>query len=716
MFPDPNTPELGTCYYPEHWPKAVWPEDAKRMADLGLSYIRVGEFAWSRMEPTPGQYDWVWLEESLDTLGKQGLKVILCTPTPTPPKWLTDAHPEVLRVDEQGHRRGHGSRRHISVASATYRGFSRQITQALVDRFGTHPVVAGWQTDNEYGCHDSTLSFGGEDQQAFAIWLGEKYADVAALNAAWGNAFWSQTYDTFQDVGVPNRLTAGANPAHWLDFCRFFSDMTRDFNREQTDIIRAGSPDRFITHNFMMFEKGFDHWDVAEDLDFAAWDSYPLGFIRQIHERAPWIVSEGALARYGHTGHPDIVAFHHDLYRAMGKARGGPDQFWIMEQQPGPVNWATYNVAPSDHMIQTWTLEGMAHGAQTVSYFRWRQAPWAQEQMHTGLNTPWYAWDQAAHEVQALRPDLPKVASVSPSLDPQTTLGLYMDYETIWAFEALGQGADLDARLWTFTWYQAARELGLNVEFFGPKAWTAQNLKDLRLVVMPSMLINRPAMNAFLMHETKAHLVYGARSGSHTADLAYANQDPLNLETRRAFAPPPYISMDKVSMDKAVSQGAGEAASLSANETAIFKGLGVHRVESLPPESRLEVTLPNNQSVTVQSWAEHVRIAEGSPVKPFGHFSAQGTGRREGLQCAGGQSDRATYLGFHPDKAGAKAILKQLALQQGISIEDLGPDMRIRRTQGQTFVTNYGQEAHDWANDPQIGQNPIPPGRVSVFS
>ena len=695
MLPDPNSPQLGTCYYPEHWPRAVWPEDARRMAALGLSYVRIGEFAWSRMEPRPGDYDWAWLEEALETLGGQGLSVVLCTPTPTPPKWLTDAHPEVLRVDEQGQRRRHGSRRHISLASATYRRFSRQITQALVDRFGQHRVVAGWQTDNEYGCHDSTLSYGFEDQQAFTAWLRAKYQDIRALNAAWGTAFWSQTYDDFSAVEVPNQLTAAANPAHWLDFRRFFSDMTRDFNREQVEIIRAGAPGRFVTHNLMMFEQGFDHWDLAEDLDFASWDSYPLGFLRQLHERAPWIVDDAALARYGHTGHPDIVAFHHDLYRALGKARGGPDQFWIMEQQPGPVNWASYNVAPSDKMIQTWTLEGLAHGAQTVSYFRWRQAPWAQEQMHSGLNSPWDDWDQAALEVMELTPDLPKITTVRPSLDPKTTLGLYMDYETLWAFEALSQGADLDARLWVFTWYQAARELGLNVEFFGPKCWTAQNLTGVRLAILPSMLINRPALNAFLMQDSQAHLVFGPRSGSHTAHLAFENQDPLSAAPRGSLSPPPY---------------------LTAGKTPIFSGLQVRRVESLPPEAGLAVTLPSNDSVAVQSWAEHLRLEAGSGLRPFGHFSAQGSGRRAGLQSAGVQTDRATYLGFHPDKSAAKALIKHFAGAVGLDVQDLGPDVRLRRTQDQTFVSNYGPAALDWPGHPVLGQVPIAPGRLALFA
>ena len=364
---------LGVCYYPEHWHPDWWRADARRMAELGLAYVRIAEFAWSRMEPAEGAYEWQWLDDAIATLGAEGLRIVLCTPTPTPPKWLTDRYPEVLRCAEDGLPMKHGSRRHVSLASKTYRRQSARITAALVERYGENPHVAGWQTDNEFGCHGSTLSFGPEDRSSFSRWLERRYGSVGALNDAWGTAFWSQTYAGFQEVDLPNRQQAAPNPAHWLDFRRFFSDMTAEFNREQCAIIRAGSPGRFITHNAMMFEAGFDHWALARDLDFFSWDSYPLGYLRRLNHMAPQAVSDADVARYQHIGHPDILAYHHDLYRSQSG-----EGFWVMEQQPGPVNWASQNPAPVDGAVRCWTLEAMAHGAQVVSYFRWRQAAWAQ--------------------------------------------------------------------------------------------------------------------------------------------------------------------------------------------------------------------------------------------------------------------------------------------------------------------------------------------------
>ncbi|MFN9925306.1 MAG: beta-galactosidase, partial [Phenylobacterium sp.] len=147
--------KLGVCYYPEHWPESLWPDDARRMVELGISWVRIGEFAWSRIEPEPGRFDWDWLDRAVDTLAAAGLKIVMCTPTAPPPKWLGDAHPDILAWDDQGRPRGFGSRRHYDFSSETYRRESVRITDAVATRYGRHPAVGAWQTDNEYGCHDT---------------------------------------------------------------------------------------------------------------------------------------------------------------------------------------------------------------------------------------------------------------------------------------------------------------------------------------------------------------------------------------------------------------------------------------------------------------------------------------------------------------------------------------------------------------------------------
>jgi beta-galactosidase len=150
---------LGVCYYPEHWPEEYWALDARRMRALGLTYVRIGEFAWGRIEKSEGVFDWAWMDRAIEALGAVGLKVVLGTPTATPPKWLCDRYPDILPVDiHTGQVRGFGSRRHYDFSSETYLMHAERITAKMAERYGHHLYVVGWQTDNELCCHDTTMS------------------------------------------------------------------------------------------------------------------------------------------------------------------------------------------------------------------------------------------------------------------------------------------------------------------------------------------------------------------------------------------------------------------------------------------------------------------------------------------------------------------------------------------------------------------------------
>ena len=426
--------KLGCCYYPEHWPEDIWADDARRMSEMGLELVRIGEFAWSRIEPEPGVYDWSWLDRAIETLGDAGLKIILGTPTATPPKWLVDKMPEMVAVAANGRPRKFGSRRHYCFSHRPYREECRRIVTAMAERYGEHSAITAWQTDNEYGCHETTLSYSRSAAAAFRLWLAAKYKDICALNSAWGNVFWSMEYRTFDEIDAPNLTVTEPNPAHVLDYRRFASDEVVSFNQLQADILRRHSPGRDIIHNFMGFVTDFDHHDVGADCDIASWDSYPLGFLEQY-----WF-SETDKLRYARQGHPDIAAFHHDLYRGCSNGRWA-----VMEQQPGPVNWARYNPAPLPGMVRLWTLEAMAHGAEFCSFFRWRQAPFAQEQMHAGLLRPDSEDDQGALEARQASRDLAKIGPVS---ETPKSVALLFSYEAAWLFETQPQGQDFAISNW----------------------------------------------------------------------------------------------------------------------------------------------------------------------------------------------------------------------------------------------------------------------------
>ncbi|MGL4414447.1 beta-galactosidase [Roseinatronobacter monicus] len=524
-------PALGVCYYPEHWPEDIWPQDARRMVEAGLTWVRIGEFAWSRLEPAPGHYEFGWLDRAIAVLGKAGLRVVLGTPTATPPRWMIARHPDMLAVDAQGRLRKFGSRRHYCFSHRGYLEDCKRIVTLLAERYGRNPHVAAWQTDNEYGCHDTTLSYSDAARGAFRDWLGQKYQSPDMLNRAWGNVFWSMEYRSFDEIDLPNLTVTEPNPAHVMDFRRFASDQVVTFNRAQVDILRRNT-DAPIAHNYMGRVTEFDHFKLGADLDIASWDSYPIGFLSDRLE-----ASAAHKAAFLRQGDPDFQAFHHDLYRAAGRGR-----WWVMEQQPGPVNWAPYNPAPLPGMVRLWTWEAFAHGAEAVCYFRWRQAPFAQEQMHAGLLRPDSADAPGLNEARETAHELTKLPDIGCR---DGDVALVFDYESAWAWDTQPQGADFDYFRLVFAWYRALRRLGLNVDILPPDTG---DLSRWKLVLAPGLFTLSPDLRA-AVSSCPGTVLFGPRANSKTGDFTIPDPLPpglpgLDARVTRVESLPPGVIMD----------------------------------------------------------------------------------------------------------------------------------------------------------------------------
>jgi beta-galactosidase len=592
------------------------------MRETGLHCVRIGEFAWSRIEPQRNRFDWDWYDRAIETLAGAGLELILGTPTATPPKWLVDAHPEILALDAEGRPRRFGSRRHYCFSSLVYRQEAARITEALGERYGRHPAVRAWQTDNEYGCHDTILSYSPAAADGFRNWLKQRYGSIAALNTAWGTVFWSQEYDSFEAVDPPNLTVTEANPTHRLDYMRFASDEVVIFNRQQVEILRRLSPGRDIVHNFMGFFTDFDHHAVSADLDVATWDSYPLGFLDQSKEPIE------TKQRYLRQGHPDFAGFHHDLYRGCAKGR-----MWVLEQQPGPVNWAPHNPAPLDGMVRLWTWEALAHGAELVSYFRWRQVPCAQEQMHAGLHRPDGAAAPALAEVRQVADE---IAALKPELVGQARVALIFSYEAQWMLRVQPQGAAFDPLRHSFAWYSALRGLALDVDIVAPGA----DLAGYALIIVPAL----PSLDLDFVEKlaaTGARVLIGCRSGSKTPDM----QIPPDL---------PPGPLQKV---------------LPLKVTAVESLPGFH-CEPLEFEQG-----------AVVGWQEHVET-------DCDVLARLKTGR--GVWFRNGRFD---YLAGNPDAKLMLHILGALAAESGLSPVELPAGLRINQRGTMGSAMNYAPEA-----------------------
>ena len=407
----------GSPYYPEHWDAAVRAGDPTLFRAAGWNVVRMAEFAWDVLEPEEGRYDFALFDETIERMAAVGIRTILCTPTATPPHWLTLKYPEVLRVDDRGVVLSHGSRQHASHLSEVFREHSRRITRVMAEHYARNPHVIGWQTDNEIHCHFAE-DHSAAAQAFFAEFLRARFGgDIGALNRAWGTAFWAQTYAAFEDIPTPkDGRPTHLNPAHVLDYRRALAHGAAVFQRDQVEILRAASPDRWVTHNGC-----FRYLDYAGefggDLDFLSYDSYPL-FAYDPEFRAC------------------SQAFNTDYARAFS------GNVVIMEQQSGPGGQGDYfQDQPEPGEMRRMAYVNIARGADGVLFFRERSCRFGAEEFWCGVldhdNVPRRRYREAAQ----LGRELARVGPAVLGTSVEVTVGVAgADFSAQWGHEPITHG------------------------------------------------------------------------------------------------------------------------------------------------------------------------------------------------------------------------------------------------------------------------------------
>lgn len=640
--------ELGVCFYPEQWPEMNLLEEFKTMRDIGIQHVRMGEFSWTKLEPTSGCYNFNWLDEAMDAASYCGLKVTLGTPTATPPSWLIQKFPEVLSRDSQGRIRKFGSRRHYCFSSSKYREESSRILHQIAKHYAFHPALFAWQTDNEYGCHDTVLSYSEAAKEGFQKWLEAKYSTIERLNRAWGNIFWSMEYSSFNHIELPNMTVTEANPSHSLDFQRYSSEMVREYNQMQVKILKSYNSEIPIQHNYMGHFTQFDHFDVGQDLDFATWDSYPLGFLEQ--ESYPEEIKQ----TYYRTGHPDFAAFHHDLYRAVGRGR-----FWIMEQQSGPVNWAPVNPIPLQGMIKLWAFEALFHGAEVLSIFRWRQVPFAQEQMHSGLLRVDGKKTKAVEELEEFLQESRQLNLSADAKSPR--IALIFDYPSCWIHDLEPKACGFNYFQLIFDFYTALRELGQNVDIISKE----DSFESYQAIFCPALVgIDKSFIHKIQKSEVK--IFAGPRTGSKTKDF----QIPDNLG--------PGVLQD-------------------------ILPIKVSRSESLRHSVKMAV---KSADFFGHSYREIIET-DLDPILSF----------EDGLGCLFGRNANF-YLGSVLNRRGLKEVCRLFLNQTEIEIIDLPQGTRARQLDPYLLLTNYGPQSSNYTPENYVrilGDSVLRPGQISVY-
>lgn len=411
-----NEMALGTCYYPEHWDRTLWREDLDRMMANGITTIRVGEFAWNKFEPREGEFTFAFFDDFMDIVARTGMKVIFGTPTATPPAWLTETYPEVLNCRIDGVKYRHGMRRHYNYNSKVYQEFSARIVEKIGQHYASRKSVAGWQIDNELNCETAEF-YSESDTIAFREFLKEKYSTLEQLNQAWGTAFWNQEYTDWGQVYVP-RLTIhdSTNPHEMLDYIRFISDSAIRFCKMQSDILRKYiKPGDFITTNGL-FPNLDNHTMMDEALDVYTYDSYP-NFAYCLCEDPK---NSGNLNDRRWSG-------------KLTEVRSICPHFGIMEQQSGANGWNTRMEAPAPKpgQMMLWAMQSIAHGADFVSFFRWRTSVMGSEIYWHGILDYDNRDNRKLKEVQKLYDRIKKIRELTGAAF-QAVFGMVRDYSNIW--------------------------------------------------------------------------------------------------------------------------------------------------------------------------------------------------------------------------------------------------------------------------------------------
>jgi beta-galactosidase len=648
-FPADSLLSVGVYYYPEHWPEAHWDRDLGNMARMGFQFTHFAEFAWAQLEPREGHYDFAWLDRAVDLAAKHRLKVILCTPSPAPPAWLTTKYPEVLVVNAAGEQLQHGGRAQGSYSSPRYRQLTTRLVTALAKRYGQHPAVVGWQLDNEPGHYGVAEDHNPAALLRFRAWLQRKYGSLDELNTAWGNEFWSGTYSDWKQVGfpTPRRTPTGTiSPSAELDFRRFSADECAGFLREQQQALRRTVAARqWITTNFQGFYPGVDPWR-SRDLDFVSFTTYPVS----------GGLGEGggeAFRRGSRWGISSLM----DNFRGIAGGVTG-----CMELQIGQVNWGEFSPRLQPGIRRAWLYNLLGAGANFVCSYRFRQARTNVEQDIAGMVqtdgvTPsegGLEYQQFIRELRALRKKLPAGATPPPAVLAARQAGVLWNMDNYWLATTRNSyhyTEQLNYQGHINGYYQALKSGGAPVSTVSEdQDWSAY-----KFLVVPGYELFDDALLAKWRQYAQAggHLVLTARTG-------VKNRNGCYFEAVR---------------------GAKLFDLIGAELTAF---------DNLPASVKGHIQA-GNKSYEWNNWGETLAARPGTEVwatyaDQFYRGSAAVVHRRLG-------QGTVTYVGVDTDdKALEEAMVRRVYAAAGVGLETLPPGIVKEWSHGFWVAVNYGEQ------------------------
>lgn len=674
---------MGAYYYPEAWPASRWERDIKRMAQEGLKITHFAEFAWGTMEPEEGKYRFGWLDTALSLCQKHGLKVIMCTPTPCPPAWLSTKHPEILVVNAEGRTMRHGGRLHGSYSSALYREHVARIVTEMGKRYGNHPAIIGWQLDNEPSNGGAHMDYGTAATEAFRLWLKERYGSLAALNKAWGAAFWSNVYSDWNQIRIPNdkESTAGTNPHQMLDFNRFQAYQQGEYLRLQTNTLRKFiSPKQWVTTNFAYY-KFLPEVNLFQHRDHLDFSSFTFYWLSTYLDNAPGPLGYRLGSGMG-------TSFASDLARSTHGYTG------IMELQPGQINWGATNPQPLPGAVRMWVWHHFGLGSKFAMTYRWDRPTYGGELYHYGVTEPdgvtlslgGKEYVQAAREISDLRKHYNPKATMPANLAARKVAMLW-NQDNLWDLLIYPHSNQWDTWGHVYRYYNAAKRSGAQVDFMTEDQ--ALDPKEYPTAIAPAYQL----LDAKLVDKWKAYV----EAGGHLVLSCRTGQKDRSGQLWEA----PY-----------------------ADPIRNLIGADLKFYDHLPANAQATANF-NGKEYKWNNWGEilapHLKPAYGSPAQAWSVYQDQFYKGSTGITHRAIGKGSVTYVGIDSDEGDLElAVLHRLYQQRNISHENLASYFFKEWRDGFYVAVNYTSEEQDCNPGANAkfhhGSRKVAPGQVAVWT
>lgn len=460
---------LGVDYYPEQWDLSMLENDLDTIVELGSNVIRIAEFSWHLMEKKEGQYDFSFFDNVIKKAKQRDLKVIMGTPTATIPSWLAKKHPDILSEFENGKKRAFGGRHIYCFNSSKMYEYSEKIIRALVSHYKDENSIVAWQIDNEIGHEGSDVCYCQNCQNAFREYLRNKFNnDIDSLNDTYGTTFWSQEYNDFDEIPTPMATITTHNPALRQDWERFRSKSIIDFIDFQSKLIKEISPNAIVMHDFPGggLNKHVDYSKVSKCIDRVAYNNYPV-----------WGGQKEPIA-------PHEIGFSLDYIRGL---KG--ENFWITEAIMGAQGHDVTGFLPRPNQAKMWSYQGMAHGCESLMYFRYRGATKGAEQFCYGIIDADNVKRRKFYEVQDLFHTVSKYKDALSS-PIKNDVAIVYDYDSLASFRIQSQSILLNCQKEMEKFYKPFYDNNVGVDIIPED----RDFNGYKVVIIPQMIITKPEM------------------------------------------------------------------------------------------------------------------------------------------------------------------------------------------------------------------------------